>query len=106
MTDPTVEKVREALIEDFVTELLRGDLINQNSSNIEGEVRQMVLNLTSRWDAVDAAEPNIEAAAGKFMDCDSALATDLKGWSRKQWAAEQAIAAAFGDNTLIRRADR
>ncbi len=39
------------LIEDFVTELLQGDLINQNSSNIEGEVRQVVLNLTGRWDA-------------------------------------------------------
>ncbi len=42
---------RLELIEAFVTELLRGDLINQNSSNIEGEVRQLVLNLTSRWDA-------------------------------------------------------
>ncbi len=42
---------RLELIEDFVTELLRGDFINQKTSNIEGEVRQMVLNLTSRWDA-------------------------------------------------------
>ena len=42
---------RTELIEDFVTELLQGDLINQNSSNIEGEVRQVVLNLTGRWDA-------------------------------------------------------
>ena len=42
---------RLELIEEFVTELLRGSIINQNSSNIEGEVRQLVLNLTSRWDA-------------------------------------------------------
>ena len=44
-------RLRTELVEAFVTELLRGDLINQNSSNIEGEVRQMVLNLTGRWDA-------------------------------------------------------
>ncbi len=42
---------RTELIEDFVTELLRGTLINQNSSNIEGEIRSMVGDLTSRWDA-------------------------------------------------------
>ena len=42
---------RTELIEEFVTELLRGDMILQNTSNIEGEVRQMVRNLTSRWDA-------------------------------------------------------
>ena len=47
---------RTELIEDFVTELLRGDLINQNSSNIEGEIRQVVLNLTGRWDAALTGE--------------------------------------------------
>ena len=39
--------------------------------------------------------PNIQAAAEKFVDCDSALATDLTGWDRKLWAAEQAVAAAL-----------
>lgn len=48
---PTDVEPRLGLVEDFVTELLRGSMINQNSSNIEGEVRQLVLNLTRRWDA-------------------------------------------------------
>ena len=93
MSEPTVEEVREAL-----------DALPDAWPMGSNSPMKRIVAAARLW--VDAAEPDIEAAAGKFYDLDSALATDLTGWARKQWAAKEAVAAAFGDHTLIRRADR
>ena len=101
MSDPTVEKVREAV------------LWAEEGQPYGPQIVALVA-AARLW--VDAAEPDIEAAI------DGVLSYWLTGASRDTWladwwttddAAETAaelvkvvIAAAFSDNNLIRRADR
>ena len=87
MSDPTVEEVREALTD--------WDALDKD----EGVEPVATLVAAARlW--VDAAEPDIEAAA-QTMTGGEYYTEDFH-----RETAKIAIAAAFGDNTLIRRADR
>ncbi len=107
MSDPTVEKVREALN--------RLDRTVENWDRDEAIADVRIAVAAARL-CVDAGQPDIEAAI------DGVLSYWLTGASRDTWladwwttddAAETAaelvkvvIAAAFSDNNLIRRADR
>ena len=87
MSEPTVEEVREALVwfaQATDTEL--SDDSNEPKLNAVEFAAQ-------KW--VDAAEPDIEAAVEARFNYISTSREDVT----------QIIAAAFGDNTLIRRAE-
>ena len=89
MTEPTVEEVREALA--------MGPIGKDPSGRVA------VIEAAARlW--VDAAEPDIEAAIARYQQM---IESDMEGadWNYDEFTAG-IVAAAFGDNTLIRRADR
>ncbi len=96
MSDPTVEEVREAL--DFWTTPQSQEQLMKPQSIPPLDA---VLAAARLW--VDAAEPDIEAAQ-QFLD---AVINNLLP-KRHNLAIDVTfvLAAAFGDNTLIRRADR
>ena len=103
MSDPTVEEVREAL-----------DSIERNFANSAGAAAldvMVLMKVTRLW--VDAGQPDIEAAEDAFKiewfgtpkDFASKL-MDSQPDPEVERAVAAAVAVAFGDNTLIRRADR
>ena len=105
MTEPTVEKVREAL--EYYDRTVRPPM----------PAVDLLAAAARLW--VDAAEPNIEAMLrllweefysdmeGNPSDLDEAWEYN-KEWSEVQMVGlpERLLVAAFGDHTLIRRADR
>ena len=94
MTDPTVEEVREAV-----------RLVEMMNSPIERFRKGTTTVLAAARAWLDAPEPDIEAAIkalGRFWYKDIPLPNQRV----YEEEARIAVAAAFGDNTLIRRADR
>ncbi len=87
MSDPTVEEVREAL---DITERSQFELVDVGEFT---KALDVVVAAARLW--VDAAEPDTAAAIDARMNYISTNREDVS----------QIIAAAFGDNNLIRRAE-
>ena len=85
MSDPTVEEVREAL---DITERSQFELVDVGEFT---KALDVVVAAARLW--VDAAEPDTAAAIDARMNYISTNREDVS----------QIIAAAFGDNNLIRR---
>ena len=92
MSDPTVEEVREAL---DITERSQVELVDVGEFT---KALDVVVAAARLW--VDAAAPDIEAASKAVWGMQAS--SDL---GNPKTLAEEAVAAAFGDNNLIRRAE-
>ena len=92
MSDPTVEEVREAL---DITERSQFELVDVGEFT---KALDVVVAAARLW--VDAAEPDIEAV-GNLIHAEICVDRCV-GWH----GGTALIAAAFGDNNLIRRANR
>ncbi len=90
MTDPTVEEVREAL-----------ERYEKHPGLSLADDPDLFVAVTRLW--VAAAEPDIEAIVEVLNDAYGLVEGSLE-YNRS--VAFAVIAAAFGGNTLIRRADR
>ena len=94
MTEPTVEEVREAL------DNIERNFTGQDKAGVPRAAAALdvmvLMKVTRLW--LDAAEPDMEAAAK--VDDEWIGTNDPRGRILK---ARAIIAAAFGDNTLIRR---
>ena len=94
MGEPTVEEVREAL-------KWSADILDLRADDVPPWVYKILITTTRLW--VDAAEPDIEAARNiLYPSIDGTPVADDVGWVETR----AAIAAAFGDNNLIRRANK
>ena len=96
MSEPTVEEVRTAL-----------ELLNEAAAIVlplEPDHDALIVVFDAARRFVDAAEPDIIAARDKITPMIADM-LDSRGTIECAVVAQVAITAAFGDNTLIRRAE-